>query len=50
MFVTGSRAADGTGVFVGTRETTREQMVMEGNSLGKARSQLEAGATHIHMQ
>jgi hypothetical protein len=50
VLVTGSRAADGAGVFLGTRETSREQIVLEGNSLAKVRSQVEQGAIHIHMQ
>jgi len=50
VFVTGSKAAEGTGVFLGTREMSREQVVLEGNSLANARALLEEGATHIHTQ
>lgn len=48
VFVTGSRAAEGAGTFVGTKDTSRDQILLEGNSLANVRSQLESGATHAH--
>jgi hypothetical protein len=47
-FVTGSRAAEGTEVFIGLKDTGREQVVVENNALSAARRQIEPGATYIH--
>ncbi len=35
---------------MGTKDTNREQIVFEGNNLANARSQVEQGATYIHVQ
>jgi hypothetical protein len=42
--------AEGAGVLLGKKYTSREQIVLEGNSLAIACRQVEQSAIQIHMQ
>jgi hypothetical protein len=50
VFITGSRAEAGAGLFVGLRNLSKEEVVLAGNDLLKAHRPLEAGGVHVHIQ
>ncbi|MEK7405560.1 MAG: glycosyl hydrolase family 28 protein [Acidobacteriota bacterium] len=49
VFITGSRAEAGAGVFVGLRGVGKDDVVLAGNDLKRARREVKQGATHVHL-
>lgn len=49
VFITGSRAEAGAGLFVGLRGLGKEEVVLAGNDLQKARRELGPGGVHVHI-